>query len=119
MAKYAFSNTAFSISFSWRERLALGRPQLDLERARIISAEMANFPGKSTLGRQISRKYLFLGPLGEYLAGFNRMIVLGNLQGSGLSLKIKVSHPNIDVIWVLGSQVKDLESRLLDFIQKN
>jgi len=44
-------------------------------------------------------------------------VVLGSLRGSGASLKITLSHPSIDEIWVCGSQAEQLEVDLKKFIK--
>jgi hypothetical protein len=114
--EYSFNKTTFTIRFNWLESRALGRPHFVLEKARLISVESLVLPGKRELGARISKTSLFLGVLGEYRSGSNRVLVLGNSRGSGPSLKIKVSHPSIDVIWVCGSQVAELEGQLAEFM---
>lgn len=116
MPAYSFSKTTFTIRFNWLESRALGRPHFVLEKARLISVEALVLPGKRELGVRISKRSLFLGVLGEYLSGSNRILVLGNSRGSGPSLKIKVSHPSIDVIWICGSQVSGVQAELAAFM---
>lgn len=117
MATYSFSKTAFSINLNGRERRALGRPNLILEKSRLIIADFADFPVKDSLGIKISKFSLFPGVMGEFRSNTKRSLVLGSLRGSGLSLRIKISHPSIDEIWVCGSQAKELEQQLAKFLK--
>ncbi len=117
MAIYSFRQLAFSINLNGRERRALGRPNLVLEKSRLLSVEMAQFPTKESLGIKISKFSLFSGAMGEFRSNTKRTLVLGNLRGSAESLKIKVSHPSIDEIWVCGSGAKELEQQLAKFIK--
>ncbi len=117
MAAYSFSKLAFSINLNGREKRALNRPSLVLEKTRLISAEFADFPGKATLGIKISKHLLFLGLVGEYRSNSKRSLVLGRLGGSGQALKIRISHPSIDEIWVCGSQAEQLEQDLKKFLK--
>lgn len=117
MASFSFSKLAFSINLNGREKRALNRPNLVLEKSRLITADLADFPGKATLGIKISKHMLFLGAVGEYRSNSKRSLVLGRLGGSGQALKIKISHPSIDEIWVCGSQAKQLEADLKKFLK--
>ena len=117
MATFSFSKLAFSINLNGREKRALNRPSLVLEKTRLISAEFAEFPGKATLGIKISKHILFLGLVGEYRSNSKRTLVLGRLGSSEHALKIKVSHPSIDELWVLGSQAESLHKQLIQLIK--
>jgi hypothetical protein len=117
VASFSFSKMAFSINLNGREKRALNRPSLVLEKSRLITADLADFPGKATLGIKISKQLMFLGLVGEYRSNSKRSLVLGRLGGSGQALKIKISHPSIDEIWVCGSQANEIESQLKAFIK--
>ena len=117
MATFSFSKLAFSINLNGREKRALNRPSLVLEKSRLTSAEFAEFPGKGTLGIKISKHMLFFGVVGEYRSNSKRSLILGRLGGSGEALKIKISHPSIDEIWVCGSQAEQLEADLKKFLK--
>jgi hypothetical protein len=82
----------------------------------LISVEAKAFPGKDSLGVRISRKSLLLGVLGEYRSGSSKVLVLGKPRRSGQSLKIKISHPSIDVIWVSGPEVQVTQKQLSTLI---
>ncbi len=116
MATYSFANQSFNIRLTSRERKALGRPSLNLEKSRVLAVELAEFPGKGALGVRVSRGVLFPGVMGEYRTNSKKFVVLGSLRGSGSNLKIVLSHPSIDEIWVCGSAVSDLEKKLAAFI---
>jgi hypothetical protein len=77
------------------------------------------FPGKAALGERVSKAILFPGVMGAYRSDSKRVLVLGNLRGSGLSLKIALSHPSIDEIWVCGSEALELEKKLAAFRNSN
>ena len=117
MATYSFTNQSFNIRLTSRERRALGRPSLNLEKSRVLAIEFAEFPGKGALGLKVSRGVLFPGVMGEYRTNSKKFVVLGNLRGSGASLKITLSHPSIDEIWVCGSAAIELEKKLAAFIK--
>ena len=117
VATYTFSKLAFSINLNGREKRALNRPNLVLEKTRLITVDFAEFPGKATLGIKISKNMLFFGVSGEYRSNSKRSLVLGRLGGSGQALKIKISHPSIDEIWVCGSQADQLEQDLRKFLK--
>ena len=117
MASFSFNKVAFSINLNGREKRALNRPNLVLEKTRLMSVEFAEFPGKATLGIKISKHLLFLGVVGEYRSNSKRSLVLGRLGGAGQALKIKISHPSIDEIWVCGSQAEQLEADLKKFLK--
>jgi hypothetical protein len=117
VASFSFSKSAFSINLNGREKRALNRPSLVLEKTRLISVEIADFPGKATLGIKISKHMLFFGVAGEYRSASKRSLVLGRLGGSGQALKIKISHPSIDEIWICGSQAEQLEVDLNKFLK--
>jgi hypothetical protein len=55
--------------------------------------------------------------MGEYRSNSKKVVVLGSLRGSGASLKITLSHPSIDEIWVCGSAALELEKKLAVFIK--
>jgi hypothetical protein len=117
MSTYSFTNQTFNISLTSRERKILGRPSLKLEKSRVLAAEFAEFPGKGALGLRISRGVLFSGVMGEYRSNSKKILVLGNLRSSGANLKITLSHPSIDEIWVCGSSAIELEKKLAAFIK--
>lgn len=116
MASFSFTNQAFRLSFSPGESRALRRPNLSLDKIRIISAQMAALPSKADLGHRVSKKMLFNSIVGEYRTSSQKVLVLGKLKGSSECLKITISHPGIDHIWVCGSQASELESKLTEFI---
>lgn len=117
MASYSFAQQKFTINLNGRERRALGRPNLVLEKIRVSSAEIVDFPGKGELGVKVSRFTLFIGVVGEYRLNSKKTLVLGALRGSSHILRIKISHPGIDEIWVCGSQAKELGHQLNKFIK--
>jgi hypothetical protein len=117
LASFSFSKSAFSINLNGREKRALNRPSLILEKSRLITAELVDFPGKATLGVKISKHMLHFGVAGQYRSNSKRSLVLGRLGGSGQALKIKISHPSLDEIWVCGSQANEIESQLKAFIK--
>ena len=117
MATFSFTKLAFSINLNGQERRALGRPNLILEKSRLSTVEMAEFPGKAALGIKISKFSLFAGAVGEYRSNTKRTLVLGHLRGSAKALKITISHPSIDEIWVCGSSAQDLEQQIAKFIK--
>jgi hypothetical protein len=117
MATYSFTNQTFNIRLTSRERKALGRPNLNLEKARVLAVDLLEFPGKAALGVRVSKSVLFPGVMGEYRSNSKKFVVLGNLRGSGASLKIRLSHPSIDEIWVCGSAAIELEKKLAAFIK--
>jgi hypothetical protein len=117
MATFTFSKFGFSINLNGRERRALNRPSLVLEKSRLITAELSDFPGKATLGVKISKHMLFFGVAGEYRSNSKKYLVFGRLSGSGQALKIKISHPSIDEIWVCGSKAEQLEVDLKKLIK--
>ena len=112
MPTYSFSKTSFAARFNWLESRVLDRPQLVLERSRLIVLESSVFPGKRELGLRVSKKSLLLGLFGEHRTGTSKTLVLGNPRGSELSLKIKVVHPSFDFIWICGPQAKEVEKQL-------
>jgi hypothetical protein len=117
VASFSFSKLAFSINLNGREKRALNRPSLVLEKTRLMTVEFAEFPGKATLGIKISKHMLFFGVAGEYRSNSKRSLVLGRLGGSGQALKIRISHPSIDEIWICGSQAEQLEVDLKKFLK--
>ena len=112
MPTYSFSKTNFTARFNWLESRVLGRPQLVLERSRLIVLEPSVIPSKRELGLRVSKKSLLLGLFGEYRTGTSKTLVLGNPKGSELSLKIKVVHPSFDFIWICGPQVNEVQKQL-------
>jgi hypothetical protein len=117
MAVYSFTKNTFNIELTSRERKVLGRPSLRLEKSRVLAAEFADFPGKGALGLRISRGVLFPGVMGEYRSNSMKVVVFGSLRGSGASLKITLSHPSIDEIWVCGSKAEQLEVDLKKYFK--
>ena len=115
MASLSFSKVSLTIHLNGRERRALGRPNLVLEKSRLKSAELADLPGKESLGMKTSKFSLFSGSMGEYRTNSKRVLVLGS---SKTGLLIKLSHPSIDEVWFCGSQAKELEQQINNFIQK-
>jgi hypothetical protein len=61
---------------------------------------------------------LFNNLLGEYRTSAERILILGKLKGSTEALKITISHPGIDQIWVCGFQAAELEAKLNQFMGK-
>ena len=118
MATFTFTNEAFKLNLSPSESRALGRRSLSLDKARIKSFRMIDFPERVTLGQKVSKSMLFNSLLGEYRNSSDRTLVLGKLSGTPETLKIAVSHPSIDQILVCGAQVSDLESKLAQFLEK-
>ena len=112
MAKYSLNSTHLTVRFNWLERRVLGRPNLIVETSRLMTFESLPLPGKSELGLRVSKKSPVFGVLGEYRSRFSKVLVLAKGRNSGNCLKIQVSHPNIDVIWVCGSQANDLRVKL-------
>jgi hypothetical protein len=117
MATYSFTNHTFNIKLTSRESKALGRPNLSLDKARVLAVNLLEFPHKSALGARVSKGVLFPGVMGEYRSNSKKVVVLGSLRGSGASLKITLSHPSIDEIWVCGSAALELEKKLAVFIK--
>lgn len=116
MASFHFHNGTFTINLNGKERRALARPKLLIEKSRLIAMELAEYPGKAALGIKTSKAALFSGILGEFRSGSKKILVLGKLRGRS-GLKIKVSHPNFDEIWVFGHEVAELEQQLVDFLK--
>ena len=114
VATFGFSKAGFRIILNGREKRALSRPGLLLEKSRLISAELADFPDKASLGMKVSKRLMFFGVTGEYRTNSKRTLVFGKLGGQ--ALKIRISHPGIDEIWVSGPQATELESQLKSFI---
>ena len=112
MPTYSFNKINFTARFNWLESRVLDRPQLVLERSRLIVHEPSVIPSKRELGLRVSKKSLLLGLFGEYRTGTSKTLVLGNPRGSELSLKIKVVHPSFDFIWICGPQAKEVEKQL-------
>lgn len=117
MASYVFSRDAFKIDFSLGERRAMARPNLSLEKSRLLSADMAKFPERPELGKKISKIVLFQGVSGEYRSGSRKILVFGKPRGSELSLRIRIAHPNVDEIWVCGAKAAPLQKQLQAFIK--
>ena len=117
MATYSFTNQTFNIKLTSRERKVLGRPNLSLEKTRVLGVDILEFPGKGALGLRVSRGVLFPGVMGEYRSNAKKILVLGNLRASRANLKITLSHPSIDEIWVCGSEAIELEKKLAAFIK--
>ena len=117
MASYSFTNRTFNIKLTARESKALRRPNLSLEKARVSAVDLLEFPGKAAFGVRVSKAMLFPGVMGAYRSDSKRVLVLGNLRGSEASLKITLSHPSIDEIWVCGSEALELEKKLAAFIK--
>lgn len=115
MASFSFSNVSLTIHLNGRERRALGRPNLVLEKSRLKSVELADLPGKESLGMKTSKFSLFSGAMGEYRTNSKRILVLGS---SKTGLLIKVSHPSIDEVWFCGFQAKELGQQINNFIKK-
>ena len=116
MATFILTKDAFKIHLSPAESRALGRPNLSLDKSRIESFQVVDFPEKLRLGQKVSKAMLFNSFLGEYRARTQRTLVLGKLRGSSETLKISISHPTIDQILVCGRQVRDLESMLSKYL---
>jgi hypothetical protein len=57
--------------------------------------------------------------MGAYRSDSKRVLVFGNLRRSEASLKITLSHPSIDEIWVCGSEALELEKQLAAFRNSN
>lgn len=117
MSNYTITKDAFKINLSPRERRALARRGLSIERTRLVSAQLAEFPEKLDLGLKVPKNLLFGGVFGEYRANTKKILVLGNTKGSEPCLKIRISHPNIDEIWVCGSKAAPLQKELDSFIR--
>jgi hypothetical protein len=116
MANYVFIKDVFNVNLSYLERRTLARTGLSLEKSRLVSADIAKFPEKLELGRKIS-KIVFLGGIsGEYRSNNKKILVFGKPTASDLSLRIRVSHPNIDEIWVCGAKAVPLQKELQAFI---
>jgi hypothetical protein len=90
---------------------------LNLEKARVLAVDLVEFPTKATLGVRVSKAVLFPGVMGEYRSRTKKNVVLGNLRGTGACLKITLSHPSIDVLWICGSSALELEKKLTGFMQ--
>lgn len=116
MAKFSFCETALSIKLNPLERLILGRPYLVLDNSRLLSFYPRPFPGKKTLGSKVSKR-LPLGVLGEYKEELHKTLVLGSIRESSESVKIRVSHPSLDEIWVCGPKGVELEKQLQEFLK--
>lgn len=99
------------------QKRALGRPNLVLEKSRVLSAEIEDLPGQGELRVKVSRFALFMGAVGGKSLEFEETLVLGTLRGSSQILRIKISHPGIDEIWVCGSQAKELGQQLNKFLK--
>jgi hypothetical protein len=119
MASYSFTKRTFNIRLTARESKALRRPNLSLEKTRVLAVELLEFPSRAALGQRVSKGILFPGVMGEYRSNSKKFVVLGNLRGSGLSLKIALSHPSIDEIWVCGSAASELSKQLAAFRNSN
>jgi len=115
MAIYSFGDEDFKIKFSLGERRAFGRNSLNLDKPRILLADMVKFPEKIELGQKISH-VLFGEVTGEYRSRTKKILVFGKAQRDKLSLKIRVSHPNVDEIWVCGARAESLHKELQAFI---
>lgn len=118
MAKFSFTNQSFNIALNSRERRILGRPHLNIDKSRLESVALAEFPGLGNIGQRVSRTPLFAGVIGEYRSNSKRFLVLGGLRKPGISLRLRISHPNIDEVWICAGQVAELEAKLASFIAK-
>jgi len=118
LATFTFTKDTFRLNLSPAESRALERPSLSLDKTRLISARLLEFPGKVTLGYRVSKPMLFNNLLGEYRTSAGTTLVLGKLKGSTEALKITISHPGIDQIWVCGVQALELEEKLNQFLDK-
>jgi hypothetical protein len=116
MATFTFSKNALHVNLSSGERRALRRTGLTVEKYRLLQVGLEQFPGKLDLGVKISRTMLFGGVLGEYRSNTKKLFVLGNPGRSELSLRIRISHPNIDEIWVCGARSGTLHQELLSVL---
>ncbi len=118
MPTFNFTDKNVKITFSFRESRVLGRPSLALDKSRVLSFELTDFPRTQGLGYRVSKPSLFNRVLGQYRSGSRQILALGSLRGHGHALKINVSHPSIDEIWVCGDQVSELEGQLIKFMAK-
>jgi hypothetical protein len=116
MATFSFGKDSFHVNFSPKERRALRRTGLTLERDRVLEVSLEPLPAKLDLGVKVSKFLLFGGALGEYRSNTKKLLVLGNAGQSEISLKIRISHPNIDEIWVCGSKGQALHHELLSIL---
>jgi hypothetical protein len=119
VASFNFSDKDVKIIFNFRESNVLGRPTLALDKSRITAFELTDFPEIQALGYRVSKSSLFNRLLGQYRSGNKQLLALGSLKGKGQALKISISHPSIDEIWVCGEQVNELQGQLMKFVSKN
>lgn len=94
----------------------LGRPSISLDKSRLKAFKLIDMPERVALGQKVSRPMLFNSLVGEYRTRSLRTLVLGKVRGSQQALKITISHPSIDQIYVFGSQASELESKLAQFL---
>ena len=97
MAKINIQGKQLKVSFSPRERHLLGRPDLSLELQRITDVSVVSRPKTIDLGRKVSKSSLFGGPTGEYRSGSKKILLLGR---SSSYIRINLSHPSVDEVWV-------------------
>lgn len=116
MATFTVGKGALHVNLSSRERRALRRTGLTIEKDRLLSVGLEQFPRKLDLGVKMSKTRLFGGVLGEYRSNTKKLLVLGNPGRSELSLRIRISHPNIDEIWVCGARSGTLHQELLSVL---
>jgi len=117
VSNFTFSKFSLRVSLSFRESRAIGRPGLSIEKSRLISVDLVDFPGSQKFGHKISKNLLFKGDTGEYRLGSKKLLVLGSQRGSEPALRISISHPNIDEIWVCGVKATSLQKDLESFMQ--
>lgn len=117
MATFTFNSKGLNVNLTSRERRVLGRPSLVIDKERLLSADSVTFPGKLELGVRVSKRLLLGGALGEFRTSSKRTLVLGNLKAEGECLRIRLSHPSIDEIWVCGRAAKELEVQLAKFMK--
>jgi hypothetical protein len=115
---FNFTDKQVNIVFSFRESNVLGRPNLALDKSRLLSFELVDFPGMQALGYRTSKSSILNRLLGQYRSGNKQLLALGSLKGKGQALKISISHPSIDEIWVCGEQVNELQVQLTKFVSK-